>query len=117
MRWRRCRARAHSTASSATRWAWKSRLSLLRPLQVTRGRTRRPARESCGADATIAASASLDRLLVHLGDVIPVDQVLHERLEVIRPAVAIVDVVGVLPHVAAENRLGAVHQRVLAVRR
>ena len=40
----------------------------------------------------------------------------EKRFEVIRPPVAIIDVVGVLPHVAAEDRLGAVHERVLAVR-
>src|SRR5271169_2830678 len=38
-----------------------------------------------------------------------------ERLQVIRAAVAIVDVVGVLPDVAAEDRRGAVHQRIFAV--
>src|ERR1700749_4591199 len=47
----------------------------------------------------------------------PVDEVIDERLQVIRTAVAIVDVVGVLPDVAAEDRGGAMHQRVLTVRR
>src|SRR3954453_9152976 len=49
-------------------------------------------------------------------DVFPVHEVLDERLEIIRTTVAVVDVVGVLPDVAAEDRGGAVHQRILAVR-
>ena len=40
---------------------------------------------------------------------------IDERLEVVRPAVAVIDVVGVLPDVAAEDRLGALHQRAFAV--
>ena len=40
---------------------------------------------------------------------------IDERLEVIRAAVAIIDVVGMLPDVAAEDRRGAVHQRALAI--
>lgn len=43
-------------------------------------------------------------------------EVLDERLEVVGAAVAVVDVVGVLPHVDAEDRGRAVDQRVLAVR-
>src|ERR1700760_1401568 len=46
----------------------------------------------------------------------PVDEMINERLQVIRTAVAIVDVVGMLPDVAAEDRRRAMHQRVLAVR-
>src|SRR5258708_28292030 len=41
----------------------------------------------------------------------------HPRLQVIRPAIAIIDVVGVLPDVDAEDRGGALNQRVLAVGR
>src|SRR5712671_2062501 len=52
-----------------------------------------------------------------LVDILPVDEMIDERLQIIRTAVAIVDVVGVLPDVAAENRDGAVHQRVFAIRR
>src|SRR6185312_10083026 len=52
-----------------------------------------------------------------LFDVLPVHEVFQERLQIVGPAVAIVDVVGVLPDVAAEDRGGAVHQRILAVRR
>src|SRR5271154_6832626 len=40
---------------------------------------------------------------------------LDERLQIIRTAVAIVDVVGVLPDVAAQDRGRAVHQRIFAV--
>src|SRR6185369_17473508 len=49
-------------------------------------------------------------------DVFPVHEVLDERLQIVRTAIAIVDVVGVLPDVHAEDRGGAVHQRILAVR-
>src|SRR3954454_1029288 len=42
---------------------------------------------------------------------------IEERLQVIRTAVTIIDVVGVLPDVAAEDRGCAMHQRVLPVRR
>src|SRR5262249_14889929 len=54
-------------------------------------------------------------VFVHLGDVVPVDEVLPERLQVVGPPVAIIDVIGMLPHVATEDRLAPVHQRVLAV--
>src|SRR5690606_32425862 len=54
-------------------------------------------------------------LLVELEHVVPVDQVIVERLEVLRPGVAIVDVVGVLPHVDAKDRRAAVDERVFAV--
>src|SRR5215472_7667357 len=56
--------------------------------------------------ARCSIPALLGGRLVHLGHVVPVDQVVEERLQIIRPAIAIVDVVGMLPHVAAENRLG-----------
>ena len=46
----------------------------------------------------------------------PSSQILEESLEVVGTAVAIIDVVGMLPHIDAEDRLGAVHERVLAVR-
>ena len=52
------------------------------------------------------------RRLVHLGDVLPVDHMIKERLEIARPAVAIIDVGEVLPDIAAEDRLGAVYQRI-----
>src|ERR1700744_730987 len=45
--------------------------------------------------------------LEHFFDIVPVDQAFPERLEVGRSRVAVVDVIGVLPHVAAQDRLGA----------
>src|SRR5690606_30972954 len=53
---------------------------------------------------------------VHFQDVVPVDQAVDEGFEILRTGVAVVDVVGVFPHVDAEDRRGAVNQRVLAVR-
>src|SRR5829696_6238315 len=52
----------------------------------------------------------------HLVNVFPVDQAIAESLQIVGTAVAIVDVVGVLPDVAAEDRRGAVDQRAFAVR-
>src|SRR6186713_1805123 len=60
--------------------------------------------------------ASNLRLVEQGLDVFPVHEVLDERLEIVGTAVAIVDVVGVLPDVDAEDRGGTVHQRILAVR-
>src|ERR1700742_166665 len=57
----------------------------------------------------------LARGLEHLVDVVPVDQVFPEALQIGRPRVAVVDVIGVFPDIAAEDRLAAVDQRVLAV--
>src|SRR3954452_24080323 len=58
-----------------------------------------------------------DLRLVEQGlDVFPVDEVFHERLEIVGTAVAVVDVIGVLPDVAAQDRGGTVHQRIIAVR-
>src|SRR3954453_18954513 len=45
-----------------------------------------------------------------------VHEILDKLLQIFGTAVCIVDVVGVLPDVAAEDRGGAVHQRILAVR-
>src|SRR5215475_6484902 len=42
-------------------------------------------------------AALLGRSRVHLGDVVPVDQVVDESLEVVRPAVAVIDVIRVFP--------------------
>src|ERR1700680_4651448 len=61
-------------------------------------------------------TAPASDLREQLVDIFPVDQVIAERLQVIRTAVAIVDVVRVLPDVAAEDRGGAMHQRAFAVR-
>src|ERR1700742_2219963 len=58
---------------------------------------------------------SLSGLFEQLLDVFPVHEMIDERLEIVRTAVAIIDVVGVLPDVAAEDRRGAMNQRALAV--
>src|SRR5690554_3642569 len=50
-------------------------------------------------------------------DLFPIHQIVEERLDVVGAAVAIVDVVGMLPDVAAEQRLLVEAQRVHAVRR
>src|SRR5207302_10653721 len=55
--------------------------------------------------------------LVHLVDIFPIHQVVEEGLDVVRPPVSVIDVVGVLPHVATQNRFGTVHQWILAIRR
>ena len=54
---------------------------------------------------------------VALQDVVPVDQAVDEGFEVFRAGVAVVDVIGMFPHVDAEDRGGAVDQRIFAVRR
>src|SRR5882757_8201611 len=59
-------------------------------------------------------SAGLAEQLV---DIVPVDEAVDERLQIVRTAVAVVDVVGVLPDVDAEDRGRAMDQRVLAARR
>src|SRR5512147_2058622 len=60
---------------------------------------------------------SLSQLREQRLDVFPIDEVLDERLQVVGTAVAVVDVVGVLPDIAAEDRHAAMHQRAFAVRR
>src|SRR6266853_6476157 len=50
-----------------------------------------------------------------LVDMLPVHQMIDKRLQIVRTAVAIIDVVGVLPDVAAEDRRRAMHQRIFAV--
>ena len=57
------------------------------------------------------------RLGVHLFDLVPVDEIVEPGFEIFRTRVAVVDVIGVLPHIAAEQRPAAMHQRVLAVGR
>src|SRR6266436_3815892 len=52
-----------------------------------------------------------------LVDILPVHQVIDPRLQIIRTAIVIIDVVGVLPDVDAEDRGGAMDQRVLAIGR
>ena len=40
-----------------------------------------------------------------------------ESRQIVRPAVAVIDVVGVLPYIAAKDRRCSMNQRVLAIRR
>src|SRR5437016_4675557 len=61
-------------------------------------------------------TAYLSHLAEQFVDIVPVHEMIDERLQIIRTAVAVVDVVGVLPDVAAEDRGGAIDQRALAVR-
>src|SRR6185437_6358713 len=63
------------------------------------------------------ARSLLHRSFKHFADVVPVHQMVEEGLQVIGSAIAIIDVIGVLPDIAAEYWPGAVHQRVLTVRR
>src|SRR6476646_9234782 len=53
----------------------------------------------------------------HFFDVLPVHQVIEERLEIVGPPIAIIDIIGMLPHVAAENWRCTVNKRVFAIRR
>src|SRR5690348_11731581 len=46
---------------------------------------------------------------------VPIHQVIKERFQVVRSAVAVIDVIRVFPYVAAENRFGAMHKRIFAV--
>src|SRR6478736_1785607 len=55
----------------------------------------------------LSSASFLEQLI----DVIPVHEALDEGLHVVGTAVAVVDVIGVLPHIGAENRRCAVHQR------
>src|SRR5262249_51303312 len=77
------------------------------------------ARASCSGCRSFNSAAVADTLFacrrVHLGDVLPVHQMIEERLEVVWPAVAVVDVIRVLPNIAAENGRAAVDQRILTV--
>src|SRR5437867_9467067 len=74
----------------------------------------------CNCTSELALCAPRDDGASHLAeqlvDIVPVDQMIAERLQIVGTAVAVVDVVGVLPDVAAEDRRGAVDQRALAVR-
>src|SRR5579884_2312483 len=78
----------------------------------------RSARESAVRVSLAGVTRALSRRCVkELLDVLPVYQMVDEGLQVVRPAVAVIDVVGMFPHVAAENGRCAVHQRILAVGR
>src|ERR1700735_430142 len=52
-----------------------------------------------------------------LVDIFPVHQMIDKRLQIVRTAVAVIDVIGVLPDVDAEDRCRAMHQRAFAVGR
>src|SRR5688572_10655473 len=54
-------------------------------------------------------------LRIHLLDMLPVDETVEKGLEIFLPRIAVVDVIGMLPHVAAEHRLASMHQRVLTI--
>jgi hypothetical protein len=56
------------------------------------------------------------RLLEQGFDVFPVHEMVDESLQIIRTAIAVVDVIRMLPHVDAEDRRRAVHQRAFTVR-
>src|SRR3546814_2787056 len=62
--------------------------------------------------------STLDRLLVPTLDLVPVDHVV-ERADVVRTTVLVLQVVGVFPHVQAEDRgvarADALHERVVLV--
>ena len=47
------------------------------------------------------------RRRMHLGDIVPVDEIVDEGLEVIGPAIAVVDIIGMLPDIAAQDRMRA----------
>src|SRR5690606_20807775 len=55
-------------------------------------------------------------LFIQLFDEFPVDEIVDEGFEVFWTQVAIIDIVGVFPHVDAEDRRCAVNERVFAVR-
>src|SRR3954469_12975239 len=105
------------SARTASESCWRSAASSSYPALRSKRHPRRRPGLSRFRDDEERGTGSARRLGIHFLDVLPVDEIFEERLEVVRAAVAVVDVIGVLPDVAAEDRLGAVHQRVLAVRR
>ncbi len=76
----------------------------------------RKARRKRRADFPLVEAALTLQRFVQLEDVIPVDEIVDEGFQVFRTRVAIVDVIGMLPHIDAEDRGCAVDERVLAVR-
>ncbi len=62
---------------------------------------------------TGATNASAQRV----GEQLPVDEVVEERVDVAGPGIAVVDVVGVLPDIACEHGVRAVLQRQIGVPR
>src|SRR5687767_9174477 len=69
--------------------------------------------EKLEASPLTAAAGARETLV----DLFPIDQVVPESLEILRPGVAVVDVVRVLPHIAAKDRREAFDQWALPVRR
>src|SRR5262245_42554083 len=63
------------------------------------------------------AAVGMSRLREHVLDMAPIDQIVDEGLEIFGSEIAIIDIIAMLPHIDAEDRLGAVHQRVLAIGR
>ena len=60
-------------------------------------------------------AGKISELREQLLDIFPIDQVVDERLQIVRAAIAIVDVIGMLPDVTAEDRRAAMDQRAFAV--
>src|SRR3546814_19710412 len=69
-------------------------------------------------DVRAGRRSTLDRFLVPTLDLVPVDHVV-ERADVVRAAVLVLQVVGVLPHVQAQDRgvarADALHERAVLV--
>src|SRR5690606_14741869 len=85
-------------------------------MRQTRGSSmKQKSRGSAAALQFTTASSALH--LNQAFDVLPIYEVVEPCLEVLGTSVAVVNVVAVLPHIAAENRLAAVHQRIFAVGR
>ena len=59
----------------------------------------------------------LARCVVHFSDVIPIHEMVEKCLEIVRSPISIVNVIGMLPNVAAEDRRCPVHEGVLTVGR
>src|SRR5215475_12077588 len=53
----------------------------------------------------------------HFLDMFPVHQMVEKCLQIVRPPISIVNVIGMLPNVAAEYRRRPVHERILAIGR
>src|SRR6202008_4323992 len=79
------------------------------------GPTKKAAADAAAPSGILWSAGS--GLRKHLVDMFPVDEMIDERLQIIRATIAIIDVVGVLPDVDAEDRRCAMHQRVFAVGR
>src|SRR5712675_857156 len=84
------------------------------PCGSSRGHKRKGRQSSCRPSKIRLPKRS--GLREQLVDILPVNEMIDEGFQIVRTAVAIVDVVGVFPDVAAEDRDRAMHQRVLAVR-